>query len=82
MERLLDAGSAIGIIATLFVVVVIGIVIRRRRRSRATRTAGQLPGVPQSKPEAAYLDSSHIIDGPPLAGGAERQARPPPTNDS
>jgi hypothetical protein len=77
MDHLPDTGGTIGIIAGLVVLVVITFVVRRLLRARAMRPAAQAPSAPPQALDAAFLDSSHIIDTSPLAGGAELQVRPP-----
>ena len=74
MENLADFRSAAAIVGGLLALVVAGIVVARLLRSRASQAQPPAPAepvhpvhpVPEAS-EAAYLDSSHIISGSPLA---------------
>ena len=83
----MDAFALLGhpaFVAAIFVAVVaVALVLIRRRRRRAAAPA---PAPPQTQTqaqaqtpttEAAYLDSSHILDGPIVGEGA----RPDPPRD-
>jgi hypothetical protein len=61
-------------VAIAVAIVAVALVVFRRRRRRRTRPP--LPAPPPAQPpDAAYLDSSHIIEGP-VVGGGERPGSP------
>lgn len=74
MDALALLGHPAVVAAIVVAIVAVALVLSRRRR-RATAPTPVPP--PSAPPEAAYLDSSHILEGP-IAGDA---ARPDPPHD-
>src|SRR5947207_1993203 len=84
MAYLPDLDSPAGIGAMLVVLVVAAIVLRRLYRAWATRSPPRTVIPMPLETDTAFLDSSHIIEGPLLGGATDRQARltpAPPAGD-
>ena len=81
MDALALLGHPAVVAAIVVAIVAVALVlIRRRRRAAApaptpTPTPTPAPSPPPAPPEAAYLDSSHILDGP-VTGDAARPGPP------
>ena len=77
MDALLRSPVAAAVAAVVVVAIVVALVVRSRRRS-----ARRLPPAPIAEPapppEAAYLDSSHIIEGPIVGGPSPPEPGRPP----
>ena len=81
MKSLPDPGSPLGIIVIVILLVVVAAIVRKLLRKRPPQVP-PVPPAPAPPTEAEYLDSSHIIDVPPLAEGSARRARPPGSKDA
>jgi len=74
MNHLADLGSTLVVVGILLVVAVaLALVLRRRARASAMPPSPPMPEPSPAATEAAFLDSSHIIDGPIIGGGTERE---------
>ena len=71
MEIIPDFRSAAAIAGGALALVVVVIVVARLLRSRVSPKPMPMPEASPVDSDAAYLDSSHIIDGP-LSGATER----------
>jgi hypothetical protein len=74
METFVEFRSAAVVVGGLLALVVVGIIVARLLRSRASRTPPLTMEPPPGASDPAYLDSSHIIAGSP-AEAAERMAQ-------
>ena len=61
--------------AIVVAIVAVALVLIRRRRRATAPPPVPAPPPPPAPPETAYLDSSHILDGP--IGGDPTRADPP-----
>jgi len=74
VENLADFGSLSRWVGGLGLLVVIVLVLARFRRSGASAASAPAPEPPASADDAAYLDSSHIINGPLTGSGARHRS--------
>ena len=72
MNHLADLGSPLVVVGILLVVA-LALVLRRRARASAMPPSPPMPEPSPAATEAAFLDSSHIIAGPIIGGGTERE---------
>lgn len=70
MDALAPLGHPAVVAAIVVAIVAVALVLSRRRRRRRATAPTPVPAPPPSPPEAAYLDSSHILEGPIVGDAA------------
>jgi len=62
-----------GLFVVVAVVVALAFVLWRRARARARAVRPPIPSTAPTAAEAAFLDSSHVFEGPIIGGANDRE---------